>query len=113
MVDAVAHILLYQRTDPEVLDISSTSPAGVNAYDVYLDAEGDWDLLDVLPSGEIDIHSSLLAEFTALRDKCVEHSVEASKTAANVLKLALRDLSTIKGQRELLARVNRLHNAIR
>lgn len=66
-----------------------------------------------LPSGEIDTCLRLRADFTVIRDKSVEHSVEVSMTAAADFKLALSSLNTIGEQQELLAGIYRLYGPTR
>lgn len=82
--DVVTHKHPPQGTDLEVLYIPSTFLAVVDKYDVDLDVIVDWDLSDVLQSGEIDIHSSLPADLTVIRNKGVEHSLKARTTVAGV-----------------------------
>lgn len=38
---------------------------------------GDWDLTRIRPSGKVENRSSLLAEFTIIIQKCVNHSFES------------------------------------
>lgn len=102
-----------QRSDSEAFDIPSTSLAVVDACDVDVDAEGDWYLSDVPSCDEIDIRSSLTADFSVTYDNCIEHSVEALTMAAGVFKLALRALNAIGERQELSASVDRRRRAIR
>lgn len=69
MADVVTHVQPFQRTKSMVLDFLSTLPAFANAHNVDLDTESDWDVSDILPSGEIDACRSLRADFTVIRDK--------------------------------------------
>lgn len=55
--------------------------------------------------------SSLWADFTVIRQKCTEYSIEAPTIAAGVSKLALLGFKTFSGQPHLVAWVNCL-NAI-
>lgn len=70
-------------------------------------------MLYILPSGEIDVRSSLGADFTVIRDMFVEYLVEAASTASGVFRLPLRALIALGEQRELLAGVYPLHSSIR
>lgn len=93
--DAITHMHRSQRNDSEVVNNPSTSWAVIEVFDEYLDAEGDWDLPDILLSGEIDICSSLQADLTVIRDKSVNHLIEVAATAAGVFKLMLRGLNRL------------------
>lgn len=53
------------------------SPGVPDAYDVDLDAEGENDLLDILPFGKIDVFSGFRTDFTVICDKGVKFYVEA------------------------------------
>lgn len=66
--------------------------------DVDLDAEGYWDLSDIVTYGEIAVRSSLRADFNVIRDKCVQYLVEVRPTAADVFKFALRALNSVGKQ---------------
>lgn len=112
MADAVANMRLYQCPDLVVLEIPFTYPAVVDGYNVDLDAKGDWDLLDVLRYGEIDISSCLGAELTGISDIGVETSVEFQTKASGVFKLVLCGLNSFGEQGELLASVDRLGRGI-
>lgn len=92
MADAVANMYPSQRMYSEILEISSTSAARVDAYKVDLDTGGDGELSDIPPFKEIDIPLRLRADLTVIREMFVEHWVEAPTTAAGVLKLVLRSL---------------------
>lgn len=65
-----------------------------------------------MPSGEIDIHSILRAEFIVINEKYVEHSVETPTTAAEVFKLVLRGSNKLREQRELLGSVDQWGRAL-
>lgn len=75
-----------QRTCPVVLDLPSTLPTVFHAHDMNLHADGDLDLSDIPPSGEIDVSSSLQAEFTVIHSESVEYLAEALTTAVRGLK---------------------------
>lgn len=112
MADAVDHIRPSQCSDPEVFGLPSASPAVVDAHDAELDPGGDCDSSDIPPFGEINVCRSLQADFTVIRDKCIEYSVEARKTAPGVFKLALRRLNSLREQRGLFASVKEEHSPI-
>lgn len=103
--DAEDHMRPSKHTDSELSDISSPMPPVADAYNFYLDAEGNCDLADVLSSGEIYIILSLRADFTVIRSNFVESSVETSTTAAGVFSWVLLVLTTLGEQGELLASV--------
>lgn len=67
---------------------------------------------DIPCFAQIDVYSSLQADFTVTCDTCVEHSAELPTAPANVFKLALRGLNTLGEQRELLAGVDLLCSSI-
>lgn len=70
-------------------------------------------LSDILPSGKIDVCSSMWADFKVIRDKGVECSVEAPTSAAGDFKLVLRRSNTVGERLELLSCMDSLHSSIR
>lgn len=80
-VHVVAHLHPSQRRHPKVLEIPSNSLAVFHRYEIAFDAEGGWDLSDILPSYKTDIRSSIQANFTVICYEGVEHSVENPVTA--------------------------------
>lgn len=58
---------VFRRTDSEVLQIPSTFTGVADGHDTVLDTEGDWGLSDIPPPSEIDVHSSLQADFIIFR----------------------------------------------
>lgn len=109
---AVIYMLLPSHVDPKVVDPPPVSSSVPIVYDVDLGVEDEWDLSDKLRSGEMDVCSSLRVDIALIRDKCVEHSVEAPTTAADVFNLASHGLSSLGEQRDLLAGVDQLHHTI-
>lgn len=71
MSDAAARMHPSRHTDPEVLDLQSSSPEVIDTYHVDLVGEDDWDLSHIQSSGDIDVSSRLLEDFTGFRHKCV------------------------------------------
>lgn len=112
MADALTHKLCSQRTDLDVLDIPSPQQAVVDVYDPDLNAERGQDLLDILPSGEIDLCLSLRVDFTVILHEDVKKSVEASTTAVGTFKGSLRCWTTLGDPSELLGSVDWLRCAI-
>lgn len=97
--------LTYKRSllqvDPKISDPPLVLPSVSNVYDVGLDAKGEWDFLDTLPSDETDVRSSLRGYFSVFHGKYVEFSVETLRRAANVFKLALQGINTLGEHQEL------------
>lgn len=73
----------------------------VDVFDLDLDANGNQDSSDVLPYGESEVRSSLLADYTVIGNKFVKQFIEVPKTAAGALKLALRSLNAVGKQLNL------------
>lgn len=103
MTEALDHMRPSQRCSPDVFDIPSTWLAVADAYDAGLDAEWNWDSSDIPPTGEAKGHSSLLVDFTVIRNKCVDQSFKALTTADDVFKMDIRRSTTVSEQRELSA----------
>lgn len=71
LANAVAYICRLSQMDRNAVHqpiISSNVP---DVYDVDLEAECEWELSDILPSGEIDIRSSLRVDLDVNREKWV------------------------------------------
>lgn len=100
------------QVDPKVIDAPSVSQNVPDVYNLDLDAEEGWNLSETVPSGKIDVHSRLQANFNEIGDKYVKYTGEAL-TAARVFELALHGVSTLDDHLVLLARVKRWHNTIR
>lgn len=100
------------QVDLKAVDPFPISSSVLDDYVVDLNAEGERDLLDRPPSGEIAVRSSLRADFAMICDICVEYSAEGQSTADSVFKLALPDLNTLGEQSELLADVEWLHDSV-
>lgn len=82
----------------------------LDVYDIALNAKGEWDFSDIVPTSVVDFRSSIRADSTVNHDKCVECSAEAWTTASGIFKLTLRDLNTLGEQWKLLVGVDRLHS---
>lgn len=108
--NAVAYFCPRSQEDPKVGGSPIVSPSKSHEYDFDVDAEGKWDLSDIPPSQEIDVCSSLRADFTVLRGNVIKYSVGAPTTAAAVFKLVLHSLNTLGEQWELLASVERFYS---
>lgn len=109
MADTLTPMYPSQRINIEVSDTPSILMAVTDAYDVDVDADGDWKLSDVPPSGEINIRSSLHVDSTVIRDKCVRYLVEAPRPSTGVSKLGLRELITLSDEGKILASVTRFY----
>lgn len=89
LASTVALKCAHSRADIEVSDPPYVLYNVPVVNEVELDAEGEWELLNIPPPGEIDVPSSLPADFSIIRDKGVECSIEAPTTAAGMFKLEL------------------------
>lgn len=78
------------------LESSSSSTEIIDANNGDLAAERNWGLSVILPSGEIDIRLSLQAWVTVICNKHIEHSVQASTTAADFFRLTLPGRNVLK-----------------
>lgn len=78
------HMCPLSQVDPTKPPPVSSSVTDV--HNIELNAEGNWDLSDILPSSDIDIFSSLLSDFTLPRDKRIAYLVDAPNTSADVLR---------------------------
>lgn len=101
MEDAVANPCPSSRADSAVVDPPSIVPGGVDDNENYVDHEGDWYLLDILPSRIIVVCLRLQVYFMVLCNRHKKYSVHAVPNAANVFRLALWRLITLDEQREL------------
>lgn len=72
MTDDVDHMRPSQLTEPGILDGPSTSPRVFDAYSDDLDAEGDWDVSNMLLSSESGLSSRFQVYFSVIREKCVD-----------------------------------------
>lgn len=69
-IDAVAYLGLPLRTEWVDVDAPPHSPAAaVVVVGVDLETEGNLDLSDILPSGSMDVCSSLRAVFSLIQEK--------------------------------------------
>lgn len=67
-----------------------------------LDAEGDWDLLDILPSGVNKAFSSLLVDLALIQKEWDESTINRQYSGGDLFRLALHVLNTLCHRRELL-----------
>lgn len=95
MADDVIHMCSSQRTDPETLDIPSTSLVVIDTHDAHFNAEKYLDLSYISQPGEISIRSSLLVDFIVIGNECNKQSVQVPKTEACVFNLARSGFNTI------------------
>lgn len=89
---AVAYMLLLSQGSLEDSDPRPVSPSITDAYDVDVDPEGECNSSDIPPSNKIDVHLSLWAGFSIIRDKCIEYSAEVQTMTSEVFKLELPSL---------------------
>lgn len=91
------------QEDNKVFDQPHVLLSISDVHDDDLNTEGEWHLSDVSPSGEIIVIPSLWAEYRVIQETCMQFSVEAMPVVALVFNFALRVLSALGVQRELLA----------
>lgn len=89
LAGAFAFMSTPSRADTEVAYRPPVWSGVLDVCKVVLNAVGKWDLSDIPLFAEIDVRSSLQADFNVNRDKCPEYLVEAPTTAASVFKFAL------------------------
>lgn len=53
---------------------------------------------DISPSGSIDVCSSLRVDFSLIREKCGEYTIDVPSNATDAFKMALRSLNTLRKQ---------------
>lgn len=58
---------------------------------VEIDAEDDWDLRDIVPSGAIDIRTSLHGDFSAIQEKSRLCGLDVPANTGGVFRTALPD----------------------
>lgn len=96
MTDAFAYKHPSQRTDLEILDITITW--GWSSMRTKLIGMKKATGTHQIFRHPVDIRFSLQADITVIRDRCVEHLVEARTTAARVVRLELRCLNPLREQ---------------
>lgn len=79
----------------------------VDASDVDLDVEGDWDSLDIQPSGIIDVLSSLRGDFSLIQE-CDEFLISRPSNVGAIFRLALCGLKTLDVQSQTLSCIDGL-----
>lgn len=109
----VIYIGVPARVDLQVADLPTCLSSVLDVYNVVLHGQGELGLLVIPPSGEIDLRSSLQAEFTVNRENCVTYSIDGPRKAVGVFQLLQVSLNTFCEPRELSAGMDHLHNTIR
>lgn len=112
MSSAVTHMRLPCQLDPNVVDPPLPLPRVPEVYHIDVHGEAKWDLPDFSPYIEVDVHSTLWADSTVIREKSIYYSVNAPTTSVGVFKLAVHSLNTLGEQREVLTAMDWLPIAI-
>lgn len=81
--------------DHRVDDVPSSANGMVDPLAVYFNAEVDLDLWKIPPSGEIIIWFSILADFSAIQEKCLFYGLSVSVNDGGIFHTALQGLNTI------------------
>lgn len=112
LANAVAYMCPPFQADPEAVDLPHIPSSIPGVYDADLDAEGEWNLSDILRSGETEVCSTLWVDLATVRDKCIEYSVESPTNPAGLYSLTLPGLNSIGKQCKLLVGVDGLYCTI-
>lgn len=98
-----------QRSDDATPSGPPASPGvAVGILDVDLDAERDYHLSYIPPSGVIGVRCSLLRDFSIIQEKSNEFSISHPSSVGEVFRLALHGLNLLDEQHQLLSCVERL-----
>lgn len=82
----------------------------VDVLNVNLDAKCDLDVSETLPTGVIDVKSTVRGDFYLIDNRCDEFSINNPSSAKDVFWLALRLFNTLHEVWQLLYCANRLRS---